>query len=103
VPQTKPTPKPINRPNQTEQSRLIEASTCHFTPTSASWLNAVEGFFSTITRRKIRRGVFTSVADLEGAISRYIKAHNKTSKPFEWTASAPAIFKKLAQTPEPSE
>jgi transposase len=77
--------------------------TCHFTPTSASWLNAVEGFFSTITRRKIRRGVFTSVADLEGAISRYIKAHNKTSKPFEWTASAPAIFKKLAQTPEPSE
>jgi len=77
--------------------------TCHFTPTSASWLNAVEGFFSTITRRKIRRGVFKSVADLEGAISRYIKAHNKTSKPFEWTASAPAIFKKLAQTPEPSE
>jgi transposase len=77
--------------------------TCHFTPTSASWLNAVEGFFSTITRRKIRRGVFKSVADLEGAISRYIKAHNKTSKPFEWTASAPAIFKKLAQIPEPSE
>jgi hypothetical protein len=49
-----------------------------------------------LTRRKIRRGVFKSVADLEGAISRYIKAHNKTSKPFEWTASAPAIFKKLA-------
>jgi transposase len=77
--------------------------TCHFTPTSVSWLNAVEGFFSTITRRKIRRGVFKSVADLEGAISRYVKAHNKTSKPFEWTASAPAIFKKLAQTPELSE
>ena len=38
--------------------------TFHFTPTSASWLNAVEGFFSTITRRKIRRGVFKSVADL---------------------------------------
>jgi len=56
-----------------------------------------------LTRRKIRRGVYTSVADLEGAISRYIKAHNKTSKPFEWTASAPTIFKKLAQTPEPSE
>ena len=59
--------------------------------------------FSTITRRKIRRGVFKSVADLEGTISRYIKAHNKTSKPFEWTASAPSIYKKLAQTPEPSE
>jgi transposase len=37
--------------------------TFHFTPTSASWLNAVEGFFSTITRRKIRRGVFKSVAE----------------------------------------
>ena len=77
--------------------------TFHFTPTSASWLNAVEGFFSTITRRKIRRGVFKSVPDLKDAIARYIKAHNKSSKPFVWTASAPAIFKKLAQIPELSE
>ena len=76
--------------------------TFHFTPTSASWLNAVEGFFSTITRRKIRRGVFKSVADLEDAIARYIKQHNKTSKPFVWTTSASAIFEKLAQIPEPS-
>ena len=44
--------------------------TFHFTPTSAAWLNAVEGFFSTITRRKIRRGVFKSVANLEEAIKR---------------------------------
>ena len=77
--------------------------TFHFTPTSASWLNAVEGFFSTITRRKIRRGVFKSVADLEDAINRYIKAHNRTSEPFQWTASAPAIFAKLAKINEPSE
>jgi hypothetical protein len=63
----------------------------------------VEGFFSTITRRKIRRGVFKSVADLEEAINRYIKANNKTSKPFEWTASPASILKKLAQIPEPSE
>jgi DDE superfamily endonuclease len=42
--------------------------TFHFTPTSASWHNAVEGFFSTITRRKKRRGIFKSVADLEDAI-----------------------------------
>jgi hypothetical protein len=47
--------------------------------------------------------VFKSVTDLEDAINRYIKAHNKTSKPFEWTASAPAIFKKFDQIPEPSE
>ena len=51
----------------------------HFTPTSASWLNAVEGFFSTITRRHIRRGVFKSVADLEQAIRRYISEHNRSS------------------------
>jgi transposase len=77
--------------------------TFHFTPTSASWLNAVEGFFSTITRRKIRRGVFKSVADLEDAIKRYIKAHNKKSKPFVWTASAASIFEKLDEIPELSE
>ena len=62
--------------------------TFHFTPISASWLNAVEGFFSTITRRRIRRVVFKSVAELQDAIERYIKAHNKTSMPFVWTASA---------------
>jgi transposase len=77
--------------------------TFHFTPTSASWLNAVEGFFSTITRRKIRRGVFKSVAELQDAIERYIKAHNKTSNPFVWTASVPAIFEKLAKIYVPSE
>src|SRR3954465_4993522 len=54
----------------------------HFTPTSASWLNAVEGFFSTIPRRQIRRGVFKSVADLETAIRRYINEHNRSSNPF---------------------
>jgi transposase len=77
--------------------------TFHFTPTSASWLNAVEGFFSTITRGRIRRGVFKSGAELEDAITRYIKAHNKTSEPFVWTATAPAIFEKLNQIPVPSE
>ena len=54
----------------------------HFTPKSASWINAVEGFFSILTRRRIRRGVFKSVADLQDAIARYIREHNKTSKPF---------------------
>jgi transposase len=77
--------------------------TFHFTPASASWLNAVEGFFSTITRRKIRRGVFKSIAELRDAMERYIQAHNKTSKPFVWIASASEIFRKLAQIPAPSE
>ncbi len=65
----------------------------HFTPTSASWLNAVEGFFSIITRRRIRRGVFRSVSDLQEAIRRYIHEHNKKSaKPFVWTADPDRII-----------
>ncbi len=64
----------------------------HFTPTSASWLNAVEGFFSIITRRRIRRGVFTSVADLQQAIQNYIHQHNLSPKPFVWTADPDKII-----------
>jgi len=75
----------------------------HFTPTSASWLNAVEGFFSTITRRRIRRGIFKSVAELEDAIRRYIQDHNRQTKPFIWTKTAEAIFDKLNRLPVPSE
>jgi transposase len=48
----------------------------HFTPTSASWLNAVESFFSALTRRRIRSGVFCSIVDLQAAIHRYIAEHN---------------------------
>ena len=75
----------------------------HFTPTSASWLNAVEGFFSTITRRRIRRGTFKSVADLHDAITRYIRDHNKSSTPFVWTKSAEIILAKINRIPVPSE
>jgi transposase len=75
----------------------------HFTPTSASWLNAVEGFFSIITRRQIRRGVFKSVADLENAIRRYIREHNQSSKPFLWTKPADTILAKLSRLPVPSQ
>jgi transposase len=75
----------------------------HFTPKSASWINAVEGFFSAITRRRIRRGVFKSVLDLQDAIARYIREHNRTAKPFVWTKPADAILAKLARIPEPSE
>jgi len=69
----------------------------HFTPTSASWLNAVEGFFSAITRRRIRRGVFKSVAELEDAIKRYIADHNRRAKPFVWTKTADQILEKLSR------
>ena len=58
----------------------------HFTPTSCSWLNAVETFFSKLTRRRLRRGVFRSIFELQIAINRYIAETNANPKPFVWTA-----------------
>ena len=75
----------------------------HFTPTSASWINAVENFFSVITRRRIRRGVFTSVADLQDAIRSYIREHNRNPKPFVWTKPADDILAKLSRLPVASD
>jgi transposase len=69
----------------------------HFTPTSASWLNMVERFFAEITRKRIRRGVFTSVAALKCAIFEYLEIHNAAPKPFVWTKSADEILKKVAR------
>ena len=60
----------------------------HFTPTSCSWLNAVEGFFGKLARRRLRHGVHDSVEQLEKAILDFIELHNgKEAKPFNWTAS----------------
>ena len=67
----------------------------HFTPTSASWLNMVERFFRDITDKRIRRGVFTSVAELAAAIDEYIAHHNIKPKPFIWTKSARDILQKV--------
>jgi transposase len=66
----------------------------HFTPTSASWLNLVERFFAKITTKRIRRGAFTSVAELERAIHDYLDHHNANPKPFVWTKSAEVILDK---------
>ncbi len=64
----------------------------HFTPTSASWMNLVERFFAEITSRRIRRGSYTSVGDLEAAIYDYLLQHNAKPKPFTWTKSAEDIL-----------
>lgn len=65
----------------------------HFTPTSASWLNAVEGWFSQLERRAIYRGAYTSVKELRDEIHRFIKVHNaESAKPFKWTKSASMII-----------
>jgi len=69
----------------------------HFIPTSSSWLNLVERFFAEITRKRIRRGVFTSVAELEAAIRNYLDTHNADPKPFVWTKTADVILDKAAR------
>ena len=67
--------------------------TFHFTPTSCSWLNAVEGFFAKLTRRRLKHGVFHSVVDLQAAINRFINEHNQTeAKPFIWKADPNKII-----------
>jgi len=63
----------------------------HFTPTSASWLNLVERWFSLITTQAIRRGTFNSVRSLEGAIRKFLAHWNENATPFSWTKSAAAI------------
>jgi transposase len=72
-----------------------ERWTFHYTPTSASWLNAVEGFFAKLTRRRLKRGVFHSLVDLQAAINRYLAEHNQAPKPFVWTAEPEAIIAKV--------
>ena len=69
----------------------------HFTPTSASWLNQVERFFGSITEKRIRRGVFKSVAELETAIIDYLDQHNAQPKPFTWTKSSGEILEKVTR------
>jgi transposase len=69
--------------------------TLHFTPTGCSWLNMVEIFFGIITRQAIRRGTFTSVKDLTGAISRFIDAYNDRCQPFTWTKDADELLAKI--------
>jgi transposase len=66
--------------------------TFHFTPTSASWLNAVEGFFAKLTRRRLQRGIFHSVADLKDAINRFLAETNSDPKPFVWTADPKRVI-----------
>jgi transposase len=64
----------------------------HFTPTSCSWLNAIEGFFARLARRRLKRGVFPSLVALQEAINRFIEHHNQAPKPFAWRADPKAII-----------
>ena len=64
----------------------------HYTPTSCSWLNAVEGFFAKLARRRLKRGVFRSIVELQTAINRFLAETNDNPKPFTWTADPDKII-----------
>jgi transposase len=68
----------------------------HFTPTSSSWLNMIERFFSELTNKAIRRGVFHSVRELQKAITAFLDAHNEDPKVFLWKKDADTILAKVA-------
>jgi transposase len=64
----------------------------HYTPTSASWLNAVEGLFANLAKRRLKRGVFRSVVELQAVINRFISEVNDDPRPFTWTANPDKII-----------
>jgi transposase len=69
----------------------------HFTPTSASWLNLVETFFSILTRKQLQRGVHRSTRELETTIRDYLRTYNTDPRPFVWTKTADQILESLAR------
>ena len=64
----------------------------HFTPTACSWLSAVKTFFAALTKRRLRRGFFRTIVDLQAAIHRSIAEHNTEPKPFAWTADPDRVL-----------
>ena len=69
----------------------------HYTPTYGSWINLVERWFAEITNKRIRRGIFRSIKELEVAIREYIANHNESPKPFVWTKTADDILATMAR------
>jgi transposase len=69
----------------------------HFTPTYGSWINLVERWFAELTNKRIRRGVFRSVKELESAIRECIGVHNEDPTPFVWTKTANQILASIAR------
>jgi transposase len=71
--------------------------TFHFTPTSASWMNQVETWFSILTRQAIRRGSFQNVRVLTAAIERFTREWNASAGPFTWVKAADEILAKAVR------
>jgi transposase len=69
----------------------------HFVPTSSSWLNLIERWFAELTTKRVRRGSFHSVEDLEKAIAEFLAVWNEHPQPFVWTATVESIKEKLSR------
>jgi transposase len=69
----------------------------HFTPTSSSWLNLVERWFSELTTKKLRRGAHRSVRDLNADIRAWMKTWNEDPKPYVWTKTADQILESITR------
>ena len=67
----------------------------HFTPTSSSWLNLVERWFRDLTQKRLRRGTFTSVRQLQQAIFEYVELHNNQAEGYHWQAMPEEILAKV--------
>jgi len=67
----------------------------HFTPTSSSWLNLVERWFRDLTQKRLRRGTFTSVRQLQQAIFKYVELHNNQAEGYHWQAMPEEILAKV--------
>jgi transposase len=75
----------------------------HFTPTSASWLNMVEIWFSILTKQQVRRGVYHDVPELIAAIEYFIDGYNERAQPFVWTKTPEQVLTKAVQKQDTSE
>lgn len=75
----------------------------HFTPTSASWMNMVEIWFSILTKQQVRRGVYHDVPELIAAIEYFIEGYNERAQPFVWTKTADQVLAKAIQKQDTSE
>jgi transposase len=69
----------------------------HFTPTSSSWLNLVERWFSELTSKKLRRGTHRSVRELNGDIRTWINDWNDEPRPYVWTKTADQILQSISR------
>jgi transposase len=69
----------------------------HFTPTSSSWLNLVERWFSELTTKKLQRGAHRSVAALNNDIRAWIETWNDDPRPYVWTKTADEILDAISR------